>query len=342
MQRSILRWMGLMMLCMTLPAVAGAGTAVREAPAVYHLRPVEGSVPPAPARLVGGELAGDDAARPAFAHIGGDTLPDAAAAIARAHRESNGRPESAVWTLIDAFERMDIDGYLAALAEGYHFDSDDPSFRAAVPQGFDTAGERAFLTHLFRGGGHAPDGSDLPVAVRVEETLGPMRVSIERGNGARATAHIEHLRVQLTFADGSTTELGDTDNELELVLGESGWRVRRWHEKTTHGEPDAGLAHAAKGERPASTVDIPARLAMSARGEPATGLMRFDVALPSAGGTLELFDVMGRRLKERDLATFAPGRHVVTFDAIAIPAGVYWARVRQGGEAASARVVWIH
>jgi hypothetical protein len=286
----------------------------------------------------------DAAARRAWGRIGGDTLPEARAAIERARLESDGRPESALWTLVDSFERLDVEGYLGALAEDFAFDSDDPAFSAALPAGMDKAGERSFVSHLFRGGGRGEGGAPLPVAVRVEETLGPMRVIVRDDDGARAGARIEHVRVRLTFADGTSAELAETGNEMELVLGESGWRVRRWHE--THGagetlfagEPDAGSARLTPALAAAAP---PLRLAIAASGEPAANRLRFDLVLPGTGGALELFDLMGRRVTRRDLAGMLPGSHTLSIEAGDIPAGVYWARVRLGGEAVSARVVWI-
>jgi len=245
-------------------------------------------------------------------------------------------PDAVIWRLFDRFEHRDVEGYIAPMADDYRFDSDDADFRAAHPAGMDRDAERAFATHLFVGGGRAANGGALPVAVNVEETVGPMHVTLLEDDGSHAVVRIGHYRVRVTFADGSGADLGESDNVVELVREDGAWRVRRWHETPAGAEPDSGAVTRATAVKPGAPV---LRLALAA-GVARGGELRLDLTLPAPGGRLELFDVQGRRLDERVLDGLAAGTHAVALGR-ALPAGVYWARLRQGRETVSARVVWM-
>jgi hypothetical protein len=66
-----------------------------------------------------------------------------------------------------------------------------------------------------------------------------------------------------------------------------------------------------------------------------------EFALPSgAPARLELIDIAGRRVAEREVGSFGPGRHsVVLADAARIPPGMYVVRFSQGASVRTARVV---
>jgi hypothetical protein len=74
---------------------------------------------------------------------------------------------------------------------------------------------------------------------------------------------------------------------------------------------------------------------------PVVGRLTVAFSLPDAGsGSLELFDVAGRRVLSRDLAGLAPGRHVLALDReVRLPAGVYMLRLTQMGNSVLKRVV---
>jgi hypothetical protein len=59
--------------------------------------------------------------------------------------------------------------------------------------------------------------------------------------------------------------------------------------------------------------------------------------------SLELFDLVGRRLWSRELGELGPGEHEVRIrDGAWYPSGVYMARLTQGGHTARAHVAVIH
>ena len=65
-------------------------------------------------------------------------------------------------------------------------------------------------------------------------------------------------------------------------------------------------------------------------------------ALPGSGrAEIQVFDVAGRRALVRDVTAFGPGAHAIPLGASLAP-GVYWLRLSQGGESASARGVLLH
>jgi VCBS repeat-containing protein len=72
---------------------------------------------------------------------------------------------------------------------------------------------------------------------------------------------------------------------------------------------------------------------------PARGPLRLEFALTGRGpATLELLDVAGRRVMTRQVGALGPGRHRVDLSH-PLPAGVYLARLVQGGTSRVAKVV---
>jgi hypothetical protein len=88
-------------------------------------------------------------------------------------------------------------------------------------------------------------------------------------------------------------------------------------------------------------VAVPARLALAIEGlrpNPAEGDLTVAFTLPTrASARLELIDVSGRRVAQRDLSAFEPGNHVVRLDRAGVPAGLYFLRLTQGREHVTAR-----
>jgi hypothetical protein len=241
-------------------------------------------------------------------------------------------PEFAVWSIFQGFERRNPEEYVRTMSDDFVFDSDEPAFRDAYPHGMSRADEAAFLRHLVNGG-TSGNGVLRPAVTWIVSTLGPMHVTILAQDERHARALVENYLVRIGFGDGSAVELGATRNEMELELQDDAWVVRRWHE-TLGGEPDTGHVAA----QPAAAA--PLRLALVPRPERGRA-MRFDLVLPAQGGRLELYDVMGRRVGDRDLEGLAPGVHAIALDGSAYPSGIYWARVRQARESVTARVTWL-
>jgi uncharacterized repeat protein (TIGR01451 family) len=80
-----------------------------------------------------------------------------------------------------------------------------------------------------------------------------------------------------------------------------------------------------------------------ARPNPAKGVIHAWFTLPAEGNAkLELIDVTGRRVAQRDVGALGPGSHTVTMGRdLRLAAGLYWLRLTRAGERRNARVVMI-
>jgi hypothetical protein len=86
------------------------------------------------------------------------------------------------------------------------------------------------------------------------------------------------------------------------------------------------------------------RLALpGAHPNPAVGGILLTLSLPGLGpAELEIFDVRGRRRLSRNVGSLGPGMHSIPLEgSSAWPPGVYYARLRRGGESRTTRVVLI-
>lgn len=253
-------------------------------------------------------------------------------------------PGATVWAMLDAFQQRSESGYVGWMTDDFIFQSDDPDFRATSPSGMSRDAERRFAEHLFRGGANAPDGRPLPTAIRVDVSAGPMLVGAEPRSPGHATLRLDHLRAWIALSDSSGFEVGGTHNDIDLVLTEAGWRVSRWTEThaslRTADSLEQRLRQAAGIPGDSENGGVPSHLELTARPDRAHAAIVFDVGLPRAGGVLELFDVQGRKVGQRDLSGMARGRFRVALDGASYRAGVYWARVRQSDASITAKLVW--
>lgn len=87
--------------------------------------------------------------------------------------------------------------------------------------------------------------------------------------------------------------------------------------------PDAGLSLALAGAQPSASRDV-----------------RLSFTLPRDGtASLDLFDSAGRRVASADAGALGAGRHSVTLGEGRLEAGLYWARLVQGGAVRTLRAV---
>lgn len=92
------------------------------------------------------------------------------------------------------------------------------------------------------------------------------------------------------------------------------------------------------------TIAVPAAVAASFALAPESnpaigGRLRVAFTLPTAApATLELFDLAGRRVARWDVGAHGAGRHELELAARSIPSGVYFVRLAQGPNAATARI----
>jgi hypothetical protein len=184
-----------------------------------------------------------------------------------------------------------------------------------------------------------PDG---PVAVQlslVGATAEPGNVSLHwYATGAAMLAATVERRADDTDWNALGTVSADGAGHLRYEDGSMG--AGRFGYRVTWTE-DGTARHA--GE---VWVDVPDawRLALSApRPNPGSGPASFAVTLADrAPASIELLDLQGRRVAHRDLGAFDAGSHVVRFEeAAALAPGVYLARLTQGVETRTVRVIRI-
>lgn len=72
---------------------------------------------------------------------------------------------------------------------------------------------------------------------------------------------------------------------------------------------------------------------------PAGGTVRLELGLVTAAGSrLAMFDLAGRRVRERDLSGLAPGRRTIELSTTGLPPGLYWVVLESGGRRESRRL----
>jgi hypothetical protein len=83
------------------------------------------------------------------------------------------------------------------------------------------------------------------------------------------------------------------------------------------------------------------RLAVAGfRPNPAAGVPSIAFSLPGReSARIEVFDIAGRRVLEREIAGAAPGERVMPLGGARLDGGVYLLRVTQGARSVSARGV---
>ena len=93
-----------------------------------------------------------------------------------------------------------------------------------------------------------------------------------------------------------------------------------------------------------SRVDVPNAAILELAGlrpNPAAGELRVEFSLASsAPATLEMLDLAGRRVAQREVGSLGPGRHQTRLEAGGgVAPGVYWLRLRQGADSRLVRGV---
>jgi hypothetical protein len=93
-----------------------------------------------------------------------------------------------------------------------------------------------------------------------------------------------------------------------------------------------------------SWIDVPGAAALALRGlrpNPAVDAINVSLSLPnSAPATLELVDLAGRLIANREVGSLGAGPHLVRLDdGSRVAPGVYWVRLRQGTQQLLARAI---
>jgi len=170
-----------------------------------------------------------------------------------------------------------------------------------------------------------------------------MEVAAVPGSGNGRVVRLWLLRIALSI--GASTQIHVVSTRDEMVVSSAALdqraTIESWDEQvlacTVNGRPvqDGATATAA-----ADPSDPPLRLTLAPTENPVRGPLRMQLTLPSTSpSSLEVLDVAGRRVAASNLAAV---RGTQLFEAPEwrdLAPGVYWLRLRQGAETATARVV---
>lgn len=180
---------------------------------------------------------------------------------------------------------------------------------------------------------------DAPVATQLalvgsELVDGKARLTWYSGDGSGESVRIYRRYVPGDFAQVASAVIGgDGLVSYEDATIEAGRSY----------EYEVGVMNAGREMRLGRVwLDVPVGRSLSVRAAAnRAGQMRLAIVLPTTeAASLELVDVTGRRVAERELRAQSPGEQEVSFETGSLKPGVYWARVSQAGKLAAAKVVY--
>ena len=259
-----------------------------------------------------------------------------------------------------AYEGRDAAAYGALFTPDFRYHFGDAESRAAHPAGWGRDDEIASARHLFEGFVNR-EGRTLPPASRIALDFGALDVRrdpehpCDPEHYALVDARAVDLRIE--FADGTAMrDLGRQAFWLARAPGDEAdpgaWAIRRWDERPADQDliasacPDidstatiAAALGAGGSVRLWTVAPNPSRLGAVAR---------FAFEVRRAGDAVEasLYDVRGRAIAELAHGPRPAGRDVLVWDGRDVrgataPSGVYFLRVRVGGQVRQERVVRI-
>ncbi len=180
---------------------------------------------------------------------------------------------------------------------------------------------------------------DAPVATQLalvgsELVEGRARLTWYSGDGSGEQVRIYRRYVPGDFAEVATATIGgDGLVSYEDATIEAGRSY----------EYEVGVMNGGREMRLGRVwLDVPVGRSLTVRAASSrSGELRLAIVLPTTeAASLELVDVTGRRVAQRDLTARTAGDHEVAFDTGAMKPGIYWARITQAGKLASAKVVY--
>ena len=265
-------------------------------------------------------------------------------------------PLGAATRLLMSYRLERIDDYAALLLPAFRFAFADPASRTAHPVGFSREDEIASARHLFEGFTDA-SGVQRPAAQWIETSLDTVCAVNEPGKSDSSAQYQVvlacGLRLRIDLEDGTQFDVGPQCHEFHFVRGDVAalgpdqpgdadhWYLWRWVESPLCESSAAAIAlvsHPPPAARGNAMRRDPVVLRVP---NPARGVVSLWVRLPGPEpATRLMFDVAGRRVHEQDLGAGGESeRRVELSGTTALPAGLYWLRLTQGGRVGSSRAV---
>jgi hypothetical protein len=261
-----------------------------------------------------------------------------------------------VLQLARAYSDRDLAAYARTLASDFRYTFGDPELRAAYPQGFARADEIASADHLFHGFTDRSGQDRAParsIAVQLDSLYVVPDLAHPDSTGAYACVVVSRTSLEIVLTNGEVFRIGPDVHAYHCVRGDAAllehdqrasadcWYVRAWDELPAGVAPPPAPP-ARPVAAPARVADPPPALAIRPLANPLRGPAFVQLALPAATAvTLDVLDVLGRRLEQWPLGALEAGVHRLPFATGDLAPGVYWLRVTQGHTAAASRVVVI-
>ena len=247
--------------------------------------------------------------------------------------------------LKEAFEARSVADFSALLAANFHFHTMDARMDSMLGD-VDRRREIGIMRNLFEGG---TDTTARPRADSISVNVGPYEVQDDPEH-PDSTRHYQVIAVRslemVIEVKDKTYKVTQARHEYRVVRGDAALLVpgqpadeRHWYFWDWLERPGF-LVDDLEGGPDALPPGAP-RLALRRLPTPLTGALDVTFTLPmTAPASLDLFDVMGRRMVRRDVGGMGPGEHQVRLaERGQLAPGVYWLRLALGKRVRSAKLI---
>jgi hypothetical protein len=207
------------------------------------------------------------------------------------------------------------------------------SLRVEPPAGEKVPGRTSTLMQDRR----SPKQGGVTFPLRLQSRLeGPVQVTAENleAAGTEAAALVRP-------ATGDTYDLKRAES-IKITLGGDAGTDNKSRSETDARRTETlkvvlGSEEYVEAEKAAARPD---EVALSAYPNPVSGQGTIEYVLPEAGSVrLTMYDLLGRRVRTVVSGQKEAGRHRITFDAGRLSSGVYFGRLRAGGETKTQKIV---
>lgn len=252
-----------------------------------------------------------------------------------------------------AYASRNLGAFSQALAQNYRFQFAEAELAARYPGGFLRDDEIQSADHLFHGF-TGSDGIERPAARSIELTLDSLYVAPDPAHPDSSEVYqivvVPRTSLRIELESDGLLEVPPRLHVFRCVRGDAAvldesqsataedWYVCAWEE---WGEATELLPDAVKIKNVAAGASD--RLTVRALQNPARRFITVMLSLARPeGATLDLLDVMGRRIRRTPIGALGSGAHRVELQGgQPLRAGVYWLRLTQGETAAVSKVVMI-
>jgi hypothetical protein len=269
-------------------------------------------------------------------------------------------PTGAIRDYARAYSERSVERLGALLAADFrsHVTGED-SVERCFPDGMDRAHEMSVITGLIRGvrqGGVLVAAPALDVRVKAQDLIEADDPEHPDSTDHYRLVAIQRFTFDITAADSMEYQSSPSLHIVHVVRGDAAvlvpgqpadarhWYIRRWLENVNGlasalDKVDGDCAQADSAVAAKALAALP--FGIRALRNPACPALDISCDLPAAGrARLEVFDVMGRRLQQKDFDVAAPGTMKLEAGAgVHLAPGAYWVRLTQASRHTTRMVV---